>query len=187
MQQFIGIDPDIEKNGVAIILNNKIELFTFNFTTLVYTFFKNLVTQQENNLSLQTTIFVEAGYLNQHFYQPVKSNLFVIGKINRMIGENHAAAKLIIQAAQACGLNVLPCYPVTSTNYRNRGKKITHPQFLDMLKRNNLAFYGNSSNQEVRDAALIAVTYGINKEFTNSKGNLCNTNQKVTIIDNDIN
>ena len=33
-----------------------------------------------------------------------------------------------------------------------------------MLELNNLFFEGNVTNQETRDAALLAVTYGINKE-----------------------
>lgn len=185
MEQIIGIDPDLEKSGIAIIVNNKLELLTFNLPTLLYTFFKNLVKQQDENYTLKTTIYVEAAYLVNHFFQPVKASPFVISKINRNIGENHAIAKAIIQSAKACGLNVVPCYPVTSTNYRNRGKKITHPQFLNMLQRNGIHWYGDSSNQETRDAALIAVTYGINKEYHEGKYALNNSNQKSNIISNE--
>ena len=47
-----------------------------------------------------------------------------------------------------------------------------------MLQRNNLNYYGESSNQESRDAALIAVTYGINKEYHESNNILNNRNVK---------
>ena len=40
MEQIIAIDPDLEKNGVCVISHNRVELFTFNFTTLCYVFFQ---------------------------------------------------------------------------------------------------------------------------------------------------
>ena len=82
----------------------------------------------------------------------------------KQIGENHAASKLIIEAAKFYDLDPISCLPVRSTNYRDRGKKITHPQFCRMLEKNNLICNVEVTNQEIRDAALIAVTYGINKE-----------------------
>ena len=184
MIQIIGIDPDIDKSGVCIIVHNKVELFNFNMPTLFNTFFKNLQAQQESNFTLKTEVYVEAGFLNNHYFQPLKSSTFVIAKINRNIGENHACAKIIIEMGKAFNLNIIPCYPVTSTNYRSRGKKITHPQFLQMLQRNNLNYYGESSNQESRDAALLAVTYGLNKEYHESNNILNNRNAKSINFEN---
>lgn len=166
MEQIIGIDPDIEKNGVAIIHNGMVELFTFNFVTLTHTFFKNLQNTKVNNPGYQMKIFVEAGYLNRIFFQPVNATPLVIGKINRNIGENHATAKHIIECAKFFNLDPIPVLPVRSTNYKSRGKKITHPQFVTMLERNNIYCNQEITNQETRDAALIAVTYGINQEHT---------------------
>ena len=153
MEQIIAIDPDIEKNGICVILNNRVELFTFNFNTLVFVFFKNIKAQMDSNPALKTKLFIEAGFLNKVYFNP-----------NRNIGENHAASKLIIEAAKFYDLDPISCLPVRSTNYRDRGKKITHPQFCRMLEKNNLICNVEVTNQEIRDAALIAVTYGINKE-----------------------
>ncbi|MBQ2349733.1 MAG: hypothetical protein II393_00420 [Cytophagales bacterium] len=164
MEQIIAIDPDLDKNGVCVISHNRVELFTFNYTTLCYVFFKNIRAQMDANLSLKTHLFIEAGFKNKVYFQPYNTNTFVIGKINRNIGENHAISKIILESAEFYHLNPIPALPVRSTNYRTRGKKITHPQFLKMLELNNLFFEGNVTNQETRDAALLAVTYGINKE-----------------------
>ena len=72
MIQIIGIDPDIDKSGVCIIAHNKVELFNFNMPTLFNTFFKNLQAQQESNFTLKTEVYVEAGFLNNHYFQPLK-------------------------------------------------------------------------------------------------------------------
>ena len=167
MDQIIAIDPDIEKNGVCVIVHNRVEMFLFNFSTLVFVFFKNIRAQMDANPGLKTHLFVEAGYLNKVYFNPNNSNTFIVSKINRNIGENHASSKLIIESADYYGLNPTPVLPVRSTNYRTRGKKITHPQFLKMLERNSLFTDAVQTNQEVRDAALLAVTYGINKEHQN--------------------
>ncbi|MBQ0140585.1 MAG: hypothetical protein KBT36_14980 [Kurthia sp.] len=166
MDQIIAIDPDVEKNGVCIISDNRVELFVFNFSTLIFTFFKNIKTQKDTNPALKVKLFVEAGYLNRTFFQPINGNSLIIGRINRNIGENHATAKQIIACADYYGLEPIPTLPVRSTNYKSRGKKITHEQFIDMLKRNNLFCSASVTNQDVRDAALIAVTYGINNEHS---------------------
>lgn len=167
MEEIIAIDPDIEKSGVSIIANNRVELFTFNFNTLAFVFFKNLRSQLDSNPALKIRLFIEAGFLNKVYYNPYSKNQMVIGKINRNIGENHAASKIIIEAAKYYNLDPISCLPVKSTNYRDRGKKITHPQFCKMLQRNNLFCDVVNTNQEIRDATLIAVTYGINQENTN--------------------
>lgn len=164
MEEIIAIDPDLEKNGVCVIVHNRVELFTFNFNTLVFVFFKNIRAQLDSNPALKVKVFVEAGFLNKVYYQPYNSNSFIIGKINRNIGENHATSKLIIESANFYNLDPIPCLPVRSTNYRDRGKKISHPQFVKMLQLNNLCCNAEVTNQEIRDAALLAVTYGINKE-----------------------
>lgn len=167
MEEIIAIDPDIEKNGICVISNNRVELFSFNFSTLAFVFFKNLRGQLDSNPGLKIKLFVEAGFLNKIYFNPYNKNQLAIGKINRNIGENHAASKLIIESAKYYNLDPIPCFPVKSTNYRDRGKKITHPQFVRMIERNNLICNVEVTNQEIRDAALIAVTYGINQENSN--------------------
>ena len=125
---------------------NRVELFTFNFNTLVFVFFKNIKAQMDSNPALKTKLFIEAGFLNKVYFNPYNKNQLVIGRINRNIGENHAASKLIIEAAKFYDLDPISCL------------------FCRMLEKNNLICNVEVTNQEIRDAALIAVTYGINKE-----------------------
>lgn len=169
MEQYIGIDPDLDKSGVAIIFQQRIQVLNCTFNHLVFTFFKNLADQQISSPNINTTIFIEAPYLNKTFFQPVKAAMPVIAKMNRNIGENHAVAKIIVECAKSYGLNVIPVLPVRSTNYRDRGKKITGPQYVQMLERHGLLSEITASNQETRDAALIAVTYGLDKEPTSKE------------------
>lgn len=166
MEQYIGIDPDLDKSGVCIIFQNRVQVLNCSFNHLVFTFFKNLADQQVSSPNIRVTIFVEAPYLNKTFFQPVKAAIPVIAKMNRNIGENHAVAKIIVECAKSYGLHVVPVLPVRSTNYRDRGKKITGPQYIQMLERHGLSSDIAASNQETRDAALIAVTYGLDKEPT---------------------
>ena len=79
------------------------------------------------NLSLKTHLFIEAGFKNKVYFQPYNTNTFVIGKINRNIGENHAISKIHNRECR-----ILSSEPHSlSPSAIARGK---NPQFLKKLE-----------------------------------------------------
>lgn len=128
----IGIDPDLEKSGVAI-LGQSLELKNLTFSETV-----NLFRSQQDQIK---KVVIEAGWLNK------KSN-FRYGhsknageKIAKNVGENHATGKLLAEMAKECGLAVVLVRPTRT--------KLNAEQF------NCITGWQGRTNQEQRDAALL--------------------------------
>jgi len=128
----IGIDPDLEKSGVAI-LGQSLELKNLTFSETV-----NLFRSQQDQIK---KVVIEAGWLNK------KSN-FRYGhsknageRIAKNVGENHATGKLLAEMAKECGLAVVLVRPTRT--------KLNAEQF------NCITGWQGRTNQEQRDAALL--------------------------------
>lgn len=131
-QIIIGIDPDLEKSGVAI-LGSELQLKTMSFAETV-----ELFRSQQDQIK---KVVIEAGWLNK------KSN-FRFGhsknageRIAKNVGENHATGKLLVEMAESLGLAVVKVKPTRS--------KLNAEQF------NKITGWQGRTNQEVRDAAML--------------------------------
>ncbi|AXY60003.1 hypothetical protein [Acinetobacter sp. WCHAc010052] len=130
----IGIDPDLEKSGVAI-LGNTLELKNLNFAETVELF----RTQQD----LIRKVVIEAGWLNRksNFHGNGKQSKSAGERIAKNVGENHATGKLLAEMAQSLGLAVVLVKPVRS--------KLNAEDF------NKITGWQGRSNQEQRDAGML--------------------------------
>lgn len=147
-QIYIGIDPDIDKSGVAIWhrQSEKLELLTYKFFDL-FTFLQNL-TQPESIM-----VVIEAGWLNRksNFRQGyVKNGVFVRfskAKGESMahdVGRNAETGKKIVEMCEFLGLD----YKL----YKPTQKKTSPDQFHRIT--------GQSvKNQEKIDAAMMVIGY----------------------------
>ncbi|MEW7862728.1 hypothetical protein [Acinetobacter baumannii] len=133
-QIIIGIDPDLEKSGVAI-LGNDLQLKNLTFPETVELF--------RNEQDSIKKVVIEAGWENK------KANLRVGGghsrqvneQIARRVGMNHATGILLAEIAQALGLAVLLVKPTKS--------KLNAEQF------NKITGWQGRTNQEQRDAGML--------------------------------
>ena len=128
----IGIDPDLEKSGVAV-LGQSLELKNLTFPETIELF--------RNHQDEIKKVVIEAGWLNK------KSN-FRFGhsktageKIAKNVGENHATGKLLAEMAKSCGLAVVLVKPSRS--------KVDSKEF------NRITGWQGRTNQEQRDAAML--------------------------------
>ncbi|AXY56617.1 hypothetical protein CDG60_08575 [Acinetobacter chinensis] len=130
----IGIDPDLEKSGVAI-LGKTLELKNLNFAETVELF----RTQQD----LIRKVVIEAGWLNRksNFHGYSKQSKSAGERIAKNVGENHATGKLLAEMAQSLGLAVVLVKPVRS--------KLNAEDF------NRITGWRGRSNQEQRDAGML--------------------------------
>lgn len=134
MSIIIGIDPDLEKSGVAI-LGQSLELKNLTFSETVELF----RTHQDEIKK----VVIEAGWQNK------KSNLHgrfgqskIVGeRIAKNVGENHATGKLLVEMAQSLGLPVVEVRPTRT--------KMKAEDF------NRITGWQGRTNQEQRDAALL--------------------------------
>jgi hypothetical protein len=130
----IGIDPDIEKNGIAFIAKDKpLQMTNLNFVDTVKFI-------DENKQAIKC-IYIEAGWLNKKASWHRAQNISVAAKIGKNVGENHATGKLLEQSIIACGCKVVLIQPQST--------KLSAEGF------NKLTKYKGKTNQEQRDAAML--------------------------------
>lgn len=136
----IGIDPDTEKNGVAMKVNKQFLLYNFDFFTL-YQVLKELKENEQIN-DTKIKVYVECGFLNKgnrHFKE--QESMQFNGKISERVGANHETAKKICEMCESLKLDYEQVRPTKS--------KINSVTF------NEITGYEKRSNQEQRDALML--------------------------------
>lgn len=131
----IGIDPDLEKSGVAVLGQSHFELKNLNFAEVVELF------KAEQDLIKK--VVIEAGWLNKkaNFRSGANKSIAVNEQISRRVGENHATGKLLVQMAKHMGLAVIGVKPTKAKINSEDFKRITGWQ--------------GRTNQEQRDAGML--------------------------------
>lgn len=131
----IGIDPDLDKSGVAIKEGKNLRLMNLKFAELRRVF--------EENKALIKLVVIEAGWLNKkaNFHGRAGQTKHAGERIAKNVGENHATGKLIAEIAEDYGLIVSLVRPVRS--------KYNSADF------NLITGWQGRSNQEQRDAAML--------------------------------
>ena len=128
----IGIDPDLEKSGVAI-LGQSLELKNLTFAETV-----NLFRSQQDQIK---KVVIEAGWLNKKSNFRYGHSKSAGERIAKNVGENHATGKLLAEMAKSCGLAVVLVKPSRS--------KVDSKEF------NRITGWQGRTNQEQRDAAML--------------------------------
>lgn len=133
----IGIDPDLEKSGVAVKSSDGLQLLNLTFVEL-----KDLM---EEKCAVIKKVVVEAGWLNtKSNFRNIQTRL-VAEKTAKNVGENHATGKLIVQLIESMGISVELIRPTRS--------KLNATDF------NRITGWTGRSNQEQRDAAILILNY----------------------------
>lgn len=133
----IGIDPDLDKSGVAVAKEGKIAaLHNLTFHQL-----RDFITDNKDSIK---KVYLEAGWLNKktswHAQNTQKRG--VVEKTAYHIGENHAVGKLIEQMLIELGVNYVLIKPWEA--------KRNHEQFCKYT-----GWKGGRTNQEQRDSACL--------------------------------
>ena len=165
----IAIDPDIERNGIAVIRKDRKVMEVATTATfpevleLVKKYYAEWEGRYKANAPQSFMVWVEAGWLNKGNWHVEESRngkyspsawAAAVGKND---GECSAVSKKLLECFEYYGI---PCSPIRPLRkcWKGPDRKITH----DELKR-ELEMYKvthpikGRSNQEVRDAALLAI------------------------------
>lgn len=148
----IGIDPDIDKSGVAYLnVNNRtLEVSTLSFAQVVE-YFNHVVEQK--NAGQSVIVVVEASWMmKSNWHLKFGSRKEYAAATGYKVGQNHQTGKLICEMARAKGLEVLEHAPLRKC-WKGKDGKITHEELA--------SFTGimGRTNQDARDAVLLAWTY----------------------------
>lgn len=147
----IGIDPDVEKSGVAVVEKEtrRIECAALTFPqTLDYL---QWVAKRAAETGATVKVYVEAGWLNQsNWHVRREDGKAVVAKKGVSQGRNEEVSRLLGEMCEHYGLDWYWQKPLEK-HWKGAGGKITHAE----LCRITGMIYGRT-NQEMRDAALIA-------------------------------
>lgn len=149
----VGIDPDVERNGVALLERStrKVEISTLTFPELL-----DRLLYLRRSAEVQGKILkvvVEAGWMNQgnwHLRNCDTKAVAVAKGVHQ--GRNEQVSRLIGEMCAHFGIPYEFIKPLRKT-WRGKDGKITHEE---------LAYFTGitgHTNQEGRDAALIAWVY----------------------------
>ena len=135
----IGIDPDINKSGDALINGDKKELYNLNFFELFDFFYKVL---SQKGKSEEILIVIEAGWLNGgNWHTKNKGSAALNAKIGNNTGRNHETGRKIVEMCEYLEIPFKLLRPTTSKLKAKIFKSITKIE--------------GRTNQETRDAMML--------------------------------
>lgn len=132
----IGIDPDVDKSGVAIMESGKLTLKNLTMFELFdeLTFIKSL--------DVNVKIYIEAGWLNKtNWHTSGKMNIATVAQIGARTGANHETGRKIAEMCEYLKIDYELVRPTQS--------KVKAIFFKQLTK------YQGRTNQEQRDAAML--------------------------------
>lgn len=145
MKVLIGIDPDVDKSGVATLLGTTLNMYNFTFPVLIETI-------SNWNKFHDIHVVIEAGWLNKsnwHLPKPqtqyeksqISKYLNIAAKIGEKTGRNHETGRKIVEM---CEYHEIPFELVRPTE-----AKVDADLFKLITK------HKGRTNQEQRDAAML--------------------------------
>jgi len=134
---YIGIDPDVDKSGYAVLDSKTKELDLYNYS------FWEIIEDLKSYL-IPITVIIEAGWLHKKSNWHGQKNVYTAAKIGKNVGANHQVGKLL---HEYCILKGFKCILV-----KPKGK-IPHKEFKAITG------YKKRTNQDQRDAGMLV--YGL--------------------------
>lgn len=135
---YIGIDPDVDKSGVAMILNGHIELHNMRFFEL-FEYLKNIKHNRTDYDIME--VYVEAGWLNKSNWHKVRGTAAINAKIGERTGANFETGKKILEMLEYLNIKHYAVRPSST----KMGSRIL----------NKITGVRGRTNQEQRDALML--------------------------------
>ena len=155
----IGIDPDVDKSGVAFLecSTRKLEITTLSFPDLLD--YLQWVKKQAGTNPQSVRVIIEAGWLNQsNWHLTARDTRAACAAKGNHAGRNHETGRKI---AEMCDHWQIPYELVKPLALKVRGFHLWKGKDGKITQEELAAFTGirGRTNQEGRDAALLAWTW----------------------------
>lgn len=155
----IGIDPDVDKSGLAVVSLPEREIALYDFTLpQMVDFFREMKANCDSE-DVSYVVIVEASYLiqtNWHLsWNDSKSRAAAKGK---QVGRNHEIGRQIVAFCKHLHIPYEEKRPLTKC-WSGKDGKITADELNLLLEGTGFAPITSKTNQEKRDAALLALDY----------------------------
>ena len=151
----VGIDPDIEKSGLAYLdtLNKKVTIKDFHFPQLLD--YLNGIKQVSERNAVDYVVIVEAGWLNKsNWHLHPKQSRQVAAEIGKRTGQNFAVGMKIVEMCRHWDIPVKLQKPLP---LHWKGGKASHEELKYLVE--HIVGPIKSTNPEKRDAVLLAWHY----------------------------
>lgn len=144
----IGIDPDCEASGVAYIENN--------YATCEVLPFPELIDKLLSYKGKDVKIFIEGGWLiSANWHLKKNHNRHQASAIGNSVGRNHETGRKICEMLDHHNMQYFVRKPLLK-RWKGQDGKITHDELREVLADAKIVFDRKRSNQEERDALLLA-------------------------------
>lgn len=148
----VGIDPDVEKSGYAVLNCRDRKVSTIDALGFfqLYSYLTALAERTRLN-DARLIVVVEASWMIQANWHVTKSD-----RRNRAaakgydVGRNHQVGMLIVEMCKVNGIPVFEHIPLRKC-WAGKDRKITHEELVQFCPVEK-----TRTNQEMRDAALLA-------------------------------
>ena len=150
----IGIDPDVEKSGVALLdcaAREFKRVEAMKFPELVDLL--ALISDTKDQAGEEVVVVIEDSDLSTNWHVNPRDNKATAAAKGRSVGMCHATARHLKECAEAYGLEVVPMKPLRKF-WKGRDGKITHEEAAYFMRG-----LPKQTNPEGRDAALLAWAY----------------------------
>lgn len=137
----IGIDPDVDKSGVAVKEDGEYNLYSLSFWDLF-----EFLSQTRPKL-----VVIEGGWLNAKSNFRFAKSTSIASRMGKNVGENHAVGKKIVEMCEYLGLEHKVVKPLQKV-WKGKDGKITHEEVVKHFK-----IKKKKTNQEERDALLLII------------------------------
>jgi hypothetical protein len=147
----IGIDPDVDKSGVAALncRTKGVKVGRKRFPDLIDSLRELRDDAKKNNIPI--LVVVEASWLISHNWHTSHGrSAAAIAKTGYNVGRNHQVGMLIVECCRAMGLEVKEQMPLKKM-WKGADGKITHEELSWFI-----VGLPKQTNNEERDAALLA-------------------------------
>lgn len=149
----IGIDPDVDESGVAFLIveSRILEVYRLTFAYLLDYLQEigDVLMREGKNF----VVVVEAGWLNKaHWHVGKGGSAARSAAIGNHTGRNHEVGRKIVEMCRHYGIEVVEQPPLRKM-WKGKDGKITHEELQ------HFTGITGKTNQETRDAALIAWEY----------------------------
>ena len=144
----IGIDPDCEASGVAYIENN--------YATCEVLAFPQLIDKLLSYKDSDVRIFIEGGWLiSANWHLKKNHNRHQASAIGNSVGRNHETGRKICEMLDHHNVQYFVRKPLLK-RWQGQDGKITHKELCEVLQSAKIGFDRKRTNQEERDALLLA-------------------------------
>lgn len=151
----VGIDPDIDKSGYAVLKYDERKVTTIE--ALGFFQLQSYLTalaDRARNLDVSLVVVVEASWMisgNWHVNQFDRRNRAAAKGYD--VGRNHQVGQLIVEMCKVNNIPVVEHIPLRKC-WSGKDRKITHEELTQFCPVDK-----TRTNQEMRDAALLAWSY----------------------------